>query len=194
MWSLEEQIDLLFEQAVGPLQRGGLLPAEEVVAGEVGKHARADSGFSVGVTGDATCGCTGAVVLRRSGLCLKAEAVGERPTAGFNGLQEDGLAGCFAGGILDRGVHLIEERQLVEISLRVEQRGLVERIAGVQRDGALDHTRPRVMKAGDEHIAHKYLRAFIDVKGDVDLAGVVRFLAAPPPRHSPARSRGSGTQ
>ena len=35
MGDLEEQIDFLFEQAVGALQGGGLFAAEEVVAGDV---------------------------------------------------------------------------------------------------------------------------------------------------------------
>jgi hypothetical protein len=48
---LEEQVDLLLEQAVGALQRGRLLPAEEIVAGNVGQHAGADAGLAVGIAG-----------------------------------------------------------------------------------------------------------------------------------------------
>jgi hypothetical protein len=37
MGDLVEEVDLLFEQAVGALKRGRLLAAEEVVAGEVAR-------------------------------------------------------------------------------------------------------------------------------------------------------------
>ena len=50
---LEEQVDLLLEQAVGAAQRGRLLAAEEVVAGDVGKHAGADAGLAVGIAAGA---------------------------------------------------------------------------------------------------------------------------------------------
>ena len=117
--NLEEQVDALLEQAVGALQRGRLLAAEEIVAGDVGQHARADAGLAVGIAGDAGCNRAGAVVLRLSGLRLEAEAVGQRPAPRLDGLQQNGFVGLVAGGILDRRVHLVEERELVEIALRV---------------------------------------------------------------------------
>ena len=169
---LEEQIDLLFEQAIGALQRGRLLAAEEVVAGEVDKHAGADAGDAVGIAGDAAGDGAGAVVLRRSGLRLEAEAVGKGPAARFSGLQQNGLAGCAAIGIFDGGIDFVEEGELVEIALGFEQGGLVERIAGVKGDGAVHGFRPRVVKPGDQNVAHENLRAFGDVEDDIDFVGI----------------------
>ncbi len=94
---LVEQVDLLLEQAVGALQRGGLLAAEEVVAGEVGENTGADAGFAVGIAGHAAGDGARAVVLRRSGLRLEAEAVGEGPAPRLGGLEQDGLLSLAAG-------------------------------------------------------------------------------------------------
>ena len=71
-----------------------------------------------------------AVVLRLAGLRLEAEAVGERPAPRLGQLQQHRLVGFAAGGILDRRIHLVEQREVVEIALRVEQRRLVQRVAG----------------------------------------------------------------
>ena len=120
MRNLEEQVDFLLQQAVGALHRSRLLAAEEIVAGEVGKHARADSGFAVGIAGNAAgCGAR-AVVLRSSGLGFEAEAIGQSPPPRLRGLQQDGLAGLAAVGILDRGIDLVEQCEFVEIALRVD--------------------------------------------------------------------------
>ena len=56
-------------------------------------HAGADAGFAVGIAGDAAGVGAGAVVLRRSGLGLEAEAVGESPAARFSGLKQDRSCG-----------------------------------------------------------------------------------------------------
>ncbi len=132
--------------------------------------------FPLGLQATPPADCAGAVVLRGSGLRLKAEAISQRPTPRFNRLQDDRLAGCGASGVLDRCIHFIEERQFVKITLRVQQRSLIEWIAGMQRDGALHRIWPRVMQASNQHITHKNLWAFADVKSHVHLAGVVGFL------------------
>ena len=146
MRNLIEQADALLEQAVGAAHRSRLLAAEEPVARDIGQHARADAGLAVGTAGDSGCGCARAVVLRLPGLRLKAEAVGQRPAPRFDGLDQHGFLGRVAGGIHDRGVHFIEEREGVEIALRSGERVLVERIAGMHGDGPRHRLRARALR------------------------------------------------
>ena len=75
----------------------------------------------------------GAVVLRLAGLGLEAEAVSQGPAPRFDGLQQDRLARRCSVGIFDGGVHFVEESEVIEIALRVGERRLIERIAGVDR-------------------------------------------------------------
>ena len=109
--------------------------------------------------------------MRRSGLRLEAEAVGQGPAPRFDGLQQTVLW-VAAVGIFDRRVDLVEEGEFVEIALRVHQSRLVQRVARVQGDGAGHRIRPRVMQPGEQHIAHKDLLSLGDVEDHVFLAPV----------------------
>ena len=169
--NLEEQVDLLFQQAVGALQRSRLLAAEEVVAGDVGQHARADAGLARGIAVCAAEDDQAAVVVRRSGLGLEAEAVGERPAARLHRLHQHRLSAVAACRVFHRRIDLVEQGELVEIALRVHQGGLVERIAGMDGDGPRHRVRAGVMEPGQQHLAHKNLLPLGDVEDHVHLAG-----------------------
>ena len=157
MRNLVEKADALLQQAVGAPQRGRLLAAEEVVAGDVGEHAGAHAGLAVGAAGDASRRGARAVVLRLAGLRLKTEAVGQRPAPRLHRLQQNRLLGRVAVGVFDGRIHFVEERERVEVALRVGKRGLVERIAGMDRDGPRHRLRAREMQAGEQHIADEDL-------------------------------------
>ncbi len=156
-----------------------MLPAEEIVAGDVDEHARADSGLAVGVASGAAGDDAVAVVVRCSGLRLEADAVGQDPAPRLGRLQQNCLVGFAAGGILDGRIDFVEEGKVVEIALCFDQRRLIERIAGMQGDGLGHRIRTRVVQTGHEHLAHKDLSAFGDVEDDVHLA-----------RRRPAQSSG----
>ena len=66
----------------------------------------------------------------------------------------------------------IEEREGVEIALRVSERVLVERIAGMHGDGPRHRLRARVFEARQQHVADKDLRPFVDVEDHIDLVGI----------------------
>ena len=112
------------------------------------------------------------MVLWLTGLHLKAEAVGQRPAPRFGSLDQHGFPGRVAGGIHDRGVHLIKERKGVQITLRGGERVLVERIAGMYGDGPRHSLRARVFQARQKYVTDKGLRSFFNVEDDIDLAGI----------------------
>jgi len=66
----------------------------------------------------------------RTCLHLEAKAVGEGPAPGFGCLEQDGFARVAAVRVLDGRINFIEERKLIEIPLRIEERALAERVAG----------------------------------------------------------------
>ena len=147
--------DALLKQAVGSAQGDGLLAAKKSLRVIVGEDAGADAGFAVGIASDASGNGAGAVVLRLASLGLEAEAVGERPAARFDGLQQDGLLLRIARGIDDGGIHLIEEREVIQVALCVGQRSLVERIAGVKSDGAGHGLRTGEVEPGEDTLRTK---------------------------------------
>ena len=131
MGVLINDTDLLFEQAVGGLQRGRLLPSEQIIAGDIEHHAGTDAGAparrTLHAAGDIPC----AVVLGRTGLGLEPCAVGQRPAPRFDRMKENSFLGFAPAGILDRRIDLIEKRKVVEIFLGFFQSRLVQRIAGM---------------------------------------------------------------
>ena len=115
----------------------------------------------------------GAVVLRLAGLGLEAEAVGERPAPRFNGLEQNRLFVRRApSGFSTAAFTSLKRAKSIEIALRVGERGLIERIAGMKSDGARHGLRAREFKAGQEDVADKDLLALIDLEDDIDFAGI----------------------
>ena len=90
-------------------------------------------------------------------------------------LQQNSFFRLGAVGVLDSGIDLVEESVVVEVALRVEQRRLVERVAGVDGNGLGNRRGPREGEPGNEHLAHENLLAFSDAEGDVDLVCVGGF-------------------
>ena len=135
----------------------------------------ADAGLAVGIATGAAGDDAAAVVLRRSGLGLEAEAIGQRPAPRLCRLQQHGLVGFAAGGVLDGRIDLVEEGKVVEIALRFQQRRLVERVAGMQRDGLGHRLRAGVVQPGQQHLAHKNLLPLGDVEDHVHLVRVGRL-------------------
>ena len=134
------------------------------------KDTWAHPGLAVRVAGDAAGDDAGAVVLRRSGLSLEAEAIGQSPAPRLRRLYQHGLVGLAPGGVLDGRIDLVEEGKVVEIALRLLQCRLVERVAGMERDGIGYRLRAREMQAGQKHLAHKDLLSLSDVKDHIHLA------------------------
>ena len=85
----------------------------------------------LGVHGDAAGDIPRAVVLRRTGLSLKAGAVGQRPAPRLHRMKQNRFVGFAPVGILHRRIDLVEKRKIVEIALRFLQGRLVQRIAGM---------------------------------------------------------------
>ena len=129
----------------------------------------------LGLHGDACRNRAGAIVLWLPGLRLEAEAVGQRPAPRLCRLQQNRFLGLAAGWILNGRIDLIEERERVEIALRVGERRLVERIAGMHGDGPRHRLRAREMQSRQQHVAHKNLLSLVDMEDHVDLAGVGGF-------------------
>src|SRR6185503_11058083 len=93
MRNLKEQIDPLFKQTVGSLQRGGLFASKNAVASYCSNYSGAHSGPTVRIACDTASVRACAIILRSSGLRLKANTVGQRPAASLHSLQQYRLAG-----------------------------------------------------------------------------------------------------
>ena len=90
-------------------------------------------------------------------------------------MHQNRLVRLAAVGIHHCRVHFVKQRKVVEVALHLLQRGLAQRVAGVQRNGFGHRIRPRVVQAGQQHLAHKNLRAFVHVNRHIDLRRVLRL-------------------
>ena len=162
----------LLEQAIGAAKRDRLVAAKKTDPRDVGEDAGADAGFAVGIALGASGNGAGAVVLGLPGLRLKADAGGQGPAACFDCLQQDCLLGRAPVGVFDGHIYFVEESKVIEIALRIGERSAVERIAGVESDGASHRLRASEHEAGQQNIADNELLTFVNVKDDVDLAGI----------------------
>ncbi len=163
----------LFEQAVGGVQRQRVVRAAKVDAADVERHARADAGLAFLRLGRSLLGAVGAGGY--AGLRFKAEAVGHVPALGFGDLHQHVLLFGVAGRVLDGRNDLVEQREVVEVSLRFEQRALVQRIARVHQQLLVHNLRAGVANAALKHLADEDLLAFGDVEGHIGL-GLVGAL------------------
>ena len=118
LWVVEGQRRHFFQQTEGRVQRQRLLCSAKVDARDIQRYARAYAGLSV---------LRRSLALRLSGserwcsrLRLKAEAIGHVPTFRLRKLDEHVLRRRIAGRILHRRIDLVEEREVVEVPLRLK--------------------------------------------------------------------------
>ena len=155
---VEELGDLVTDQAalletsdVG-LEGQGLIAAGDIEAGDIEFDAGTDAGGSGGSVGAGG----------QAGFEFQAEAVGEGVALGFLHLDENIFLRIGALGILDGGIDLAEDAEIVELALRVEEVLLAERLAGNFLNFALHDVVAGVIESGDHHLVDEELFAFLD--------------------------------
>ncbi len=77
--------------------------------------------------------------------------------------------------VLHRRIHLVEQRQIVQPSLRIQQCALIQRIARMNLYTLLHHGWLGVHDARHQHLIDKYLFALGHIQGDVGLMRIAAF-------------------
>ncbi len=172
-----------FEQTVGRMQRQRFVRAEQIEARDIKRNPRAHASGSILRIGlvqrqaKLNLRCRGDLTFFRcSGGSLKAEAVGHIPALGLGELHQNILLCSITGWILHRGIDFVEEREIIQRPLCIEQRALIQRIAGMNLHNALNHVGFGAGISGDENILDEDLMPFGHIEAYVRAAGILRVL------------------
>src|SRR5947209_8521620 len=152
----------LFQQTVCTMQRQRVFGSAEVDPRYVERDTGTDSSSSFRRVG----ALIRRIALYRSSgiscLGLEPKTIGDIPALGLGRLDQNILLGRIACWILNRSDYLIEESQIVEISLRLEECRLIERIAGMNKDLVLYDLGSGVMQSGEQDSVNEHLLSFGD--------------------------------
>ena len=108
----------------------------------------------------------------QAGFEFQAEAVGEGVALGFLHLDENIFLRVGALGILDGGIDLAEDAEIVELALSIEKILLAEGLAGRYLNFALHHVVAGVHRVRDHHLVDEKLFALLDGVGDIFAVGL----------------------
>ncbi len=172
---LKDEVHFLFQQTVSALDRGRLVSSKKAIARQSAKDSWADSRFAIGRTRRSGGNVSGAIVLRRPRLRLKAKSISESPSAGLSDLQQHRLLGFGARGVFDCRIHLIEECEVVEVALRFKERRLIQRVAWMDRNGIGHSIWTCVNQSVHQNLADENLLAFRDMEDNVQQTCVRRL-------------------
>ncbi len=78
--------------------------------------------------------------------------------------------------ILHRRNHFVEQRKVVQVSLRFQQRSLVQRITGMHQYLALDNLRSRIVDSRQQHPVDENLLSFRHGQRNIGSSRICTFL------------------
>ncbi len=151
------------------MQRQRLLRAKQINTRNIQRNPRACTRLAI------LRGCTACPVLqhlvrqirRLVQLRLKAEPIRHVPALGLGQLNQDILLQRISPRILNGGIHLVKQRQIVQIPLCLQQRSLVQRITRMHLHLLLHNAGPGMLHARKQNVINRHLLAFHHVQGHI---------------------------
>ncbi len=153
---IADKTALLKASNVG-LEDQSLIPAAHVEAGDIESHAGTDAGGSGRGAGSGG----------QAGFKFQSEAVGKGVALGFLRLHENVLLRVGAIGILDGSVDLVEDAEVVELTLSLKEVLLAEGLAGNYLNLALHNVVAGVIEPSNHYMVDEELFALMDRVSDV---------------------------
>ena len=152
----------MLQTAQVSLEDDGVIETAEIQASDLEGNPWADTGHAL-----RNCLASG----RLPGLHFQSHPVFKCVTPGFADVDQYILGGIFSVRVLDGGIDLAEDAEIVQRRLRVEHVFLAQGAGWSYFEFSMHHVRTGVHETRHKYLVDKKLLAFLDAEGDGNAIG-----------------------